>query len=92
MGGKAEAADPSLGLLLPEIVDTATSQVIFHVAVPHRMEEVEVDIVRLEPGKLLFKLGAVVGIGMVVELGGQVVATPVIVLERLPRKTSDVPL
>ena len=71
---ESQITDLTLFLHLLEVLDAAAVEIIVNVALKKTMQEIEVDMVGLQPLKLLLEYGHVIRICPVVELGGKIEA------------------
>ena len=86
MGGKAQVTDTSGFLLLQKILDAAAVQIGLAVVVEDGVEQIEVDVVGLEPLKLLLKDRFVIRVGKQQEFSRQIEAVPGVLFQRLSEK------
>ena len=76
MEGEAEMANLSLSLHFPEIFDAAALEHGLLPTVLNAVEQIEIDIIRVQAFQLLSKLGAEIRIGLKIELICQKIAVP----------------
>ena len=88
MRGEAEIGDLPFLLHLLEELDAPAVEIIVDVGIQQAVQQVEIDMVCLQPLQLLGENSLVIRIRPVVELGGQIEAVARIALHRL----TDTPL